>query len=61
LAGDLSAKHPFWNSVVSNHSGEKLLRLFDVNDFEISGPQNPTLYSPAGNGDVLDLVVHQNI
>jgi hypothetical protein len=24
-------------------------------------PQHPTHYSPAGNGDVLDNVVHQNI
>jgi hypothetical protein len=29
LAGDLNAKHPFWNSAVSNSSGEKLLSLFD--------------------------------
>jgi hypothetical protein len=55
LAGDLSA------SAVSNPSGEKLLHLFDVNHFEISAPQCPTHYSPAGNGDVLDIVVYQNI
>jgi hypothetical protein len=28
LAGDLNAKKPFWNSTLSNPSGEKLLRLF---------------------------------
>jgi hypothetical protein len=61
LAGDLTAKHPFWNSAVSNPSGEKLLQLFDVSHFEISAPQCPTHYSPGGNGDVLDIVVHQNI
>jgi hypothetical protein len=61
LAGDLNSKHPFWNSAVLNPSGEKLLKLFDVNEFEISAPQYPTHYSPAGNGDVLDIVVHQNI
>jgi hypothetical protein len=27
LAGDLNAKHPFWNSIVSNPSGSKLLNL----------------------------------
>jgi hypothetical protein len=27
LAGDLNAKHPLWNSVVSNPSGLKLLNL----------------------------------
>jgi hypothetical protein len=61
LAGKLNSKNPFWNSTVSNPSGEKLLSLFDVNLFEMSAPQCPTHYSPAGNGDVLDLVVHQNI
>jgi hypothetical protein len=33
LAGDLNAKHPLWNSEVSNPSGEKLLDLFDINEF----------------------------
>jgi hypothetical protein len=35
--------------------------MFDLNEFEISAPQCPTHYSSAGNGDVLDIVVHQNI
>jgi hypothetical protein len=61
LTGDLNAKHPFWNSAVSNPSGEKLLELFDSSEFEISLPQCPTHYSPAGNWDVLDIVVRQNI
>jgi hypothetical protein len=61
LAGDLNAKHLSWNSTVSKPSGEKLLKLFDNNDFEISAPQCPTHYSPRGNGDVLDIVVHKNI
>jgi hypothetical protein len=54
LAGDLNAKHPFWNSRVSNPSGEKLLEVSDLDDFEISTAQCPTHYSKAGNGDVLD-------
>jgi hypothetical protein len=37
------------------------LELFHKNEFEISAPQCPTHYSPAGNGDILDIVVHQNI
>jgi hypothetical protein len=61
LAGDLNAKHLFWNSRVSNPSSEKLLDLFYWNDYEISAPQCPTHYSHAGNGDVLDIVVHKNI
>jgi hypothetical protein len=57
LADDLNAKHPFRNSAVSSPSGEKLTALFDLSEFEISAPQYPTHYSPAGNGDVLDIVV----
>jgi hypothetical protein len=29
--------------------------------FEISAPQCPTHYSPAANGDALDIVVHKNV
>jgi hypothetical protein len=32
-----------------------------ISDFKISAPQYPTHYSPMGNGDVLDIVVHRNI
>jgi hypothetical protein len=61
LTGDLNATHPFWNCAVSKNSGEKLMNLFHLNAFEISAPQCPTHYSPVGNGDVLNIVVHQNI
>jgi hypothetical protein len=37
------------------------MALFDLSEFEISAPECPTHYSPAGNGDVLDIVVHQNV
>jgi hypothetical protein len=57
----MNVKQPFWNSAVSNASGQKLLQLFDVNNFEISPSQCPTHYSAVGNGDVLDIVVHKNI
>jgi hypothetical protein len=59
LAGDLNAKHPFCNSTVSKPSGEKLMALFDLSYFEISAPKCPSNYSPAGNGDVLDIVVNK--
>jgi hypothetical protein len=61
LAGDLNAIHPFWGSAVSNPLGEKLMALLHLREFEISVPHYPTHYSPAGNGDVLDIVVHKNI
>jgi hypothetical protein len=57
----LNAKHQFWSSVVSNPSGAKLLNLLHVNEFEISASQYPTHYSPAGNGDLLDIVVKNNV
>jgi hypothetical protein len=31
LAGDLNAKHPFWNIIVSNPLGAKLLNLLHIN------------------------------
>jgi hypothetical protein len=61
LAGDLNAKHQFWKSSVSNPLDKELLELFHKSEFEISAPQCPTHYSPVGNGDILDIVVHQNI
>jgi hypothetical protein len=59
LADDLNAKHGFWNTVVSNSSAMKLLS--DVNEFGISAPQCCSHYSTAGNGNILTIVVHQNI
>jgi hypothetical protein len=59
--GDLNAQTPIWNSAVSNPSGERLLSLFDANQFKISVPQCRTHHSHAGNGDVLEIVVHQII
>jgi hypothetical protein len=41
LAGNLNAKHPFWNSTVSNSSGAELLNLLHINEFEISAPHVP--------------------
>jgi hypothetical protein len=60
LAGDLNAKHPFWYSAVSNVPGEEVLNLIGMNEFEISAPQCPTHYSPAGNCDLLDILIHWN-
>jgi hypothetical protein len=54
-------KHPFPNNAVTNPSREKLMALFELSEFEISAPQCPTHYSPAVNGDILDIVVRQNI
>jgi hypothetical protein len=61
LAGDLNAKYPLSNSAVSNLSGVKLLNLQHINEIEIWAPQCSTHYSPAGNGDVLDIIMHTNV
>jgi hypothetical protein len=44
LAGDLNAKHLFWNSVVSNPSGAKLLNLLHIYEFEIKCAHSELLY-----------------
>jgi hypothetical protein len=46
---------------VTKPSGEKLMAFLELSDLAISAPQCPTHYSPAGNGDMLDIVVRQNI
>jgi hypothetical protein len=56
LAGDLNAKHPVWDSKVSNPSGLKLLELFVSSNFEISTARCSTHYTPDGSCDVLDTV-----
>jgi len=61
LAGDLNSKHPVRNSQISNRSGTRLLNLQDNRDFQISAPQCPIHYTPSGNGDVLDIVLHRNV
>jgi hypothetical protein len=61
LTGDLNAKHTVRYSKVANPSGLKLLELFFSSNFEISTPQSSMHYTPDGRGDVLDIVVHQNM
>jgi hypothetical protein len=61
LAGDLNARHTVWSRKFSNPSGLNFLELFISYNFEISAPQCSTHYIPDGTGDVLDIVVHQNV
>jgi hypothetical protein len=58
---DTEPEHPSCNSTVSSPSDQRLLQLFDANDFEISAPQCPNLYPPVRNEDVLDIMMHKNI
>jgi hypothetical protein len=41
LAGDLNAKHRFWNNEVSESSSEKLLHFFDIYQYEFFGTSMP--------------------
>jgi hypothetical protein len=43
LAGDLNAKHPFWNSAVSNTSYEKLVALFDLSNSKLQHHNAPLI------------------
>jgi hypothetical protein len=61
LSSYLNAQHPVWNSPISNKSGTRLLNLQDNSDFQISAPRYLTHYTPSGNGDVLDIMVHRNV
>jgi hypothetical protein len=36
------------------------MKLLHINECQISAPKCPTYYSPARNGDVLDIVLHKN-
>jgi hypothetical protein len=38
-----------------------LLDLFDTNEFQISEQQFPTHFSPAGNGEVPNIMVHKTV
>jgi hypothetical protein len=42
----LKARNLFWNSAVSNPSGDKLLHLFDISQFEFSDMQCPNHFTP---------------
>jgi hypothetical protein len=37
------------------------MNLLHINKCGISATQRPIHYSPAGNGDVLEIVVHKNV
>ncbi|GJQ73713.1 hypothetical protein Trydic_g14047 [Trypoxylus dichotomus] len=61
LAGDLNAKHPSWNSKVTNASGTCLRRF--ANDFHllVDAAIEPTIFPHNEQPDVLDIVVMKNV
>jgi hypothetical protein len=61
LTGELNTEHPGWICKISNPSGLNLPDLFITCNFEIPVPQHPTHFVPDGRGDILDIVVHEDI
>lgn len=63
IGGDWNAKHPTWNSRVTNPRGLQLHQLEQDLDLEIWGPVDPT-HTPAlpnQHPDVLDIVITQGL
>ncbi|GJQ65865.1 hypothetical protein Trydic_g3967 [Trypoxylus dichotomus] len=61
LAGDLNAKHPTWNSRLTNASGKCLRRFADDFNLVVDASTEPTIYPHNGQPDVLDIVVMKNV
>ncbi len=58
VAGDLNAKHPAWNSRVSNGRGRMLLEFAQRrNDLTVVEPDTSTHYESVGRPDVLDIAI----
>ena len=59
VAGDLNAKHPAWNSLVTNRNGRALYNFMSArNDLTVAAPLEPTFYSTQGHRpDVLDVAL----
>lgn len=62
LAGDLNAKHPAWNSRLSNPRGNIIYNLCCSLNFDVIAPMHPTHFpnNPNQNPDVLDVALLKN-
>ncbi|PSN37697.1 RNA-directed DNA polymerase from mobile element jockey, partial [Blattella germanica] len=63
VAGDLNAKHTFWNSRVTSHRGSRLHEFSIRHHCHVHGPTSHT-YNPyvrASRTDVLDIVITKDI
>ncbi|GJQ67497.1 hypothetical protein Trydic_g8321 [Trypoxylus dichotomus] len=61
LAGDLNAKHPSWNSRVTNASGNCLRHFADDFHLLVHATAEPTVFPHNGQSDVLDIVVMKDV
>ena len=62
-AGDINAKHPSWNSTVSNQRGDRLLEHSLAHNYTVAGPVDPTHYHFGNriNAEVLDVTLLRNV
>ncbi|GJQ71512.1 hypothetical protein Trydic_g21898 [Trypoxylus dichotomus] len=61
LAGDLNAKHPSWNSRLTNATGTCLRRFADDLHLLVDATAEPTIFPHNGQPDVLDIVVMKDV
>lgn len=63
IAGDLNAKHPAWNSRITNARGRQLHRLAARHGANIIAPATPTYYSSnhLHRPDVLDIAILKDL
>jgi endonuclease/exonuclease/phosphatase family metal-dependent hydrolase len=57
VAGDFNAKHQAWNNPNFCRKGTDLLKLCASRNFQIHGPDGPTLIPPRGNPSAVDFVI----
>ena len=63
LAGDLNAKHTFWNSRVKTTKGRSLYRISQSLHIDVIGPTSPTFYplDRRKKPDVLDITITKSL
>lgn len=61
IAGDFNAKHKAWNNNKFDYKGIDLFNLCSKSNFEIHGPNGPTLIPSRGNPSAVDLVICKSI
>jgi hypothetical protein len=63
MAGDLNAKHVYWNSRLTTRRGKLLRDYADENSCLVFEPDNPTInpYNPSATANVLDIAVTKDL
>lgn len=61
IAGDINAKHQYWNNSKTDSKGRELLQLANHHLFEIHIPSEPTLIPAIGKPSTVDLAFSKNL